>query len=147
MNNDTDNNVTTDTMKLYLMYAAGDQLADIGTEFHVSPATISKRLKKFPCKLDEAKKQRAEFHNAKHRRAGSLSIDLQVKYLEDMPDDHVSLSKEMSTIIKIGETSERRADLNEGKPTERTAIVETLSLEDIEERIAEAKDAGNGLDS
>ena len=202
-----DHEVNTDIIKMFAMYADGDQLADIATEFGCSPPTISKRLKEFPVKLDDAKKQRAEFRNAKYRRIGALAVDLQIESLEngqrilaaepefikeledlqmeaiegDYDDKLESETKEfkidadlkiqilkthhriiwlkeminqagqvrgnLKTLSAVGDTAERRADLNEGKPTERTEITETLSMEEMEQRMKAAKEAGNGIDS
>jgi hypothetical protein len=229
MTQNDDNGFGTDQARMFLMYSDGEQLADIGTAFSVCSTTITKRMKDFPQKLDDAKKKRAEYRNAKYRRIGALAADLLIDSLENSTriraaekknqeelDDleFSSIDKDYkgklkldekysevtetvysdgkdpkeiktvtgckldpilkATILKdmyrmdrlkalikqagidrgntkdpssVGETSEKRADLNEGKPTERTETNTTLSLEEVKKRIEDAENAGTGLDS
>lgn len=47
----------------------------------------------------------------------------------------------------VGESAERRADLNEGKPTERTEdINRPMTVSELEAHLKAIKDAGTGLD-
>jgi len=114
----TDGPIDYDMYQILAMYANGIEVADIGDRFHVTTNTIYSWMKRHPEAYDEAKGKLAQLRNSKYRRAGALAIDHQLKYLENMEDE--DLSDEMNTIIKIGETAEKRADLNEGKATEIT---------------------------
>jgi hypothetical protein len=110
--------VNFNTHRMLAMYANGEQVADIGNEFGVTVNTIYKRMKEHPSEYKDAKDELAALRNAKYRRLGALAIDKQMTYLEEMGDDDIS--SEMTTIIKLGESAEKRADLNEGKATEIT---------------------------
>lgn len=150
---DTVNNseqVDFETLRMLSMYADGVPVAEIAVQCGwSSPNTVYKRLKAVPENYKAAKKALAEKRNSKYRRAGALSIDLQLKYLEEFDGhDRDKLEKEIRNIISINEAAERRADLNEGKPTERVASSgEELSPEDWNKLWQRVGNAGNGLDT
>lgn len=65
-------------------------------------------------------------------------------------EKEIDLAREirLKDISAIGEAADRRADLNEGKATERIENVGTeLTLEDVEQAIQASKDAGTGIDN
>jgi hypothetical protein len=108
------------SFKMFALYGQGWPVTDIAVEMGVCPKTVYAHLQAFPAEYAAAKRQLAEHRLAKYRRAGSLAIDLQLKYLEEFPKDNPdTLHKEISKIATIGEAVERRADLMEGKPTDR----------------------------
>jgi len=125
-----------DTSRIFEMYANGVKAVDIADEISVTVQTIYRRMKEHPKEHADAKQRLAMMRNAKYRRAGALSIDKQLKYLENMDDNQDTLSNEMTTIIKIGENAERRADLNEGKATEITEHkgIQVISWKDVSEQ-------------
>lgn len=115
------------TRNMLAAYADGVSVVDIAAKNGLAtPGAVYNIFYDYPDEHAEAKKARAEHSIAKYRRAGNLSINLQLQYLERLsemnPDDPVTqelIAKEITKIQSIGETAERRADLNEGKPTER----------------------------
>ena len=114
---------TTNIEQMLIRYAEGERVADIASEFSISVSKMYSNFRAFPKKYHEAKKERAIKRNAKYRKAGELAIDRQIAYLEGIdPNDKIVLSTEIGNILKVGENAERRADLNEGKATDRTAI-------------------------
>ena len=140
-----------ETTRLFAMYAAGVAVIDIALAFGwSSPQTVYSRLNYFPEEYKVSKQLLLEKRIAIHRRVGAKSIDFQLKYLDGInTEDQEELSKEMSTIIKIGETAEKRADLNEGNATEIIQTKDTsvvLTVQEMKARIAETEQAGNGID-
>ena len=123
---DNDNPLSFKTLQVLTMYANGERVDDIANKYRVTVNTVYKWMNEHPEEYKKAKGELAALRNAKYRRAGMLAIDKQLFYLESMDDDDPEvLSKEMATIIKIGETAEKRADLNEGKATEITKEIGT----------------------
>jgi len=147
-----------ETYRLFAMYADGVLVADIATSFSVTTGTIYKRLNEFPKKYAEAKKQLAKKRNAKYRRIGALAADIQLDTLEhysallksdDTGDkDKQVIRDKLKDISTVGENAERRADLNEGKATDR---IVNVGIEPTKEEWSEfwkaQKEAGNGLDT
>lgn len=128
-------------------YASGVPVVDIGDEFNLHVNSVYSRMKECPEAYKQAKADLLKLRNAKYRRAGALAIDLQLKYLEEFPGDMDALCKEIKNIQTVGEAAERRADLNEGKPTERKeAIGREMTIEEMKEHILKVEDAGTGLD-
>jgi hypothetical protein len=110
------------TERMLALYARGVQRADVADDFESSVRGITDRMSEFPDELAEAKLKLLQHRNSKHRRVNALSTDIQLDWLEDVKKKDVSTltAKEISTVQKIGEAADRRADLNEGKATEIT---------------------------
>ena len=147
MTTETEQTIDLETQNLYAMYADGFSVVDIGSHFGITPQTVYKKLAVHPDKRAEAKEQRAQLRIAKYRRVGALALDLKLRYLENFPDDPELLMKEIRNIDAIGESAEKRADLNEGKPTERIDTMnDPLTQDEIKQLAEELQNAGNGLD-
>lgn len=121
-----DNPINFDAYRILAMYADGVAVADIGDEFGVTVQKIYEQMKEYPKEHAEAKAKLAAMRNSKYRRIGALASDIQMGYLEEVIEKKLMVStKEMANIVKIGETAEKRADLNEGKATEITKEIGT----------------------
>jgi len=141
------------------LYEAGVSLADIGDMEGVTAPTIFARLKReTPRDYKRAKDALAKARNAKYRRVGALAADLQIKTLEYyhqvLDDENVSeedkkeVRRRLKDISIVGETAERRADLNEGKVTDRVETVEKpMTAQEWREFLQQVHDAGTGLDT
>jgi len=194
-----------DAYRLYSMYGEGVAVSDIALVFGwASTGAVYAHLKQFPAKYKEAKILLLQKRNAKYRRVGALSVDIQLETLETMKgllekeqslleeieslelktiegrydtklldkniaeDVKVEIQKhnrrieqihnalesigniraEIKDISNIGENAERRADLNEGKPTERVQEVGREPTESEWKAYWQAqREAGNGLDN
>ena len=131
MEQSIDKPVDLETHQMLMAYADGTPVVEIAAAFGMSnPVSVYGRLSQFPADYADAKAARQAARIAKYRRAGALAIDLQLKYLEHLTEtnDHKSLTKEVTKVQTIGEAAERRADLNEGKPTDRTETLPPPAL-------------------
>lgn len=110
------------TERMLAKYAAGVQVANIADDFEVSYANVYSTMKEHPDAYAAAKLELLKHRNAKHRRLSALTIDVQLDYVHHLSNKDISdlTDKEVATLQKIGEASDRRADLNEGKATEIT---------------------------
>jgi len=152
-----ENKLDFETFKMLEMYAGGRHVADIADHVHLSVNAFYARFKEFPEDYQSAKDRLLKFRNAKYRRVGALSIDIQLQTLEHYhellltettsEDCKEYIRSKIKDISAIGESAERRADLNEGKVTERLAFERPLSLEEQREIFLKAQQAGNGLDT
>jgi hypothetical protein len=123
-----DNSMDFTTLQRYAMYADGVDVVDIASVMGEKPQTTYRHFGEFPRKHAEAKQKRIERRNAKYRRVGALAVDIQIGALEryravmagDDEDAKAEIRARLKDISVIGESAERRADLNEGKVTERT---------------------------
>jgi hypothetical protein len=121
-----------DAARMLAMYADGKSVVDIAAACFVSTSRVYDKLNEHPHEKEEAKRIRQELRNAKYRRVGAIAVDIQLEVLQSIYDTLTSpettdvekllLRDKLKDISSIGETAERRADLNEGKATERTEV-------------------------
>jgi predicted transcriptional regulator len=121
-----------DAARMLAMYADGKSVEEIAAACFVSPGKVREKINEHPHEKEEAKRSRSELRNAKYRRVGALAVDIQLEVLQSIhraisspetPEaEKLLLRDKLKDISAIGETAERRADLNEGKPTERTDV-------------------------
>jgi predicted DNA-binding protein YlxM (UPF0122 family) len=109
------------TERMLAKYAAGVEVADIADDFETSYKAVYDLMREHPDEYAEAKLELLKHRNAKHRRISALSVDIQLGVLDAIIEaGGVVTDKELASVIKMGETADRRADLNEGKATEIT---------------------------
>lgn len=148
-----------ETYRLFALYADGVSVAEIARLCGwASPNTVYAKMKEFPASYAEAKKHLLNKRNAKYRRVGALAVDIQLEtleyYHERLTDTTVNEDKKqeirdkLKDISTVGESAERRADLNEGKATERVINVGMEPTKEEWEEFWKAQGAaGTGIDT
>ena len=148
-----------ETYRIFALYSDGMPVAEIADQFGwASPGTVYDRLNAFPKEYQEAKRHLAHKRNAKYRRVGALALDIQLDTLEHYhhqlhsedtsESDRQEIRERIKEISTIGESAERRADLNEGKATEIHENRDVpMSIEDLKNYVKQVQDAGTGLDT
>lgn len=147
-----------DTYRMIAMYTDGVSVADIALSFGwASKSQVYRRLNEFPAKYEEAKKHLLQKRNAKYRRVGALSLDIQLNALEHYQEklafestpekEKQEIRDKLKDISSIGESAERRADLNEGKVTDHIKVDREPTPDEWKLFWKRNEEAGNGLDT
>ena len=138
---------------IYARYACGDPVSVIAAEEGISTNEVYLLMKSCPDDYEKTKVQREQFNGVRIVRSLSLVDAHNLRVLEGLLDKTISeivLSEAFREIAKIGKDLAHRVNLFEGKATE---IVEQqtrekpMPLDEMERRIAEAKNAGDGIDN
>ena len=129
------------------LYRQGATVHAADLEGVTAPTIIARMKRETPGWYEKAKRELAAARNDKYRRVGALAVDIQLDTLEvyqevlnakedGLGDEQInSLRKaqgeiraRVKDIAAIGESAEKRADLNEGKATERTELIGITGL-------------------
>jgi hypothetical protein len=144
---DTHEKISWDAYRPYALYGNGLRVTDIAVELGQAPGTVYNHMKNFPVEYAKSKHRHIAHRVAKYRRVGALAVDIQIDTLEkykellDTPEDGLEgealtalqnakaeVRARLKDISAIGEAAEKRADLNEGKATERSESSLTVNL-------------------
>ena len=154
-----DESLSMDQLGALLRYSEGDRTCDIASDFLISPSTLRKHLSDHPESYEFAKQALALLRTAKYRHIGASFLDLQIYLANKIKDDLRSMDtikkdlaedyikKNLRELSAVGEAAERRADLNEGKVSERFECVHAPLSDDELMRLHRAQtNAGLAID-
>lgn len=141
----------TDRLWIYSRYAAGDPISIIAADARLSLAQVYDLMRECPDDYEKTKKQREQFSGLRVGRSLSLVDAYNLRLLEKFTEDETVVTAEMiKELAKLCKELAHRNQLYEGKATEivdSRFSTKTLSVEEAESRLAEAKAAGTGIDN
>jgi len=133
---------------IYARYACGDSINVIAHDAELSVHQVYEIMKSCPAEYEETKKRREQFTGLRLVRSLSLIDAWNLKKLEEL-DNEVMTPDTIKELSKLCKDLAHRVNLYEGKATEiiKSQRSDTITLEEAEARIAEAKAAGTGIDT
>jgi len=135
---------------IYARYACGDSVKDIARDAGITPKRVYEIMKSCPENYEETKARREQYCGLRLMRALSL-IDSQIlRFVEDASQkefEELDPRTQRELRLLIGDLS-HRVQLHEGKATQiiQSQFSDSITLDEAEKRIADAKAAGMGLD-
>jgi len=115
-------------------WAGGTHLSEVASSLGMTCEGLRAKWKRdWPKEYEEAKKANhvtlACVRNAKYRRTEAEAVDRMKAYIEGIDiEDIDTLRAEIKNIASICEQAAKRADLMEGKATERSEVSNTMKI-------------------
>lgn len=127
-----------DREAIYARYAMGDFIDVIAADADRSVPAVYNLMREKPADYERSKQAREAFSNLRVQRASSVADGRLLKKLE-------AGTLNATELIRAADSLATRVRLIEGKATEIVGEEAPKTLEDLEVRMKEIRDAGDGL--
>jgi len=144
-----------DRAAAYARYAMGDPVSVIASDMNKSESAILAMMRERPEEYEETKKKREDFTGVRVNRSLSLVDATRLRLLEilaeekdlknELRDKDSVVSKLLNKLGEWEKSLSHRHQLYQGKATDIVKHEEVRTIEDVEQKIKEIKDAGDGL--